>query len=255
MSELRLQKILARAGLGSRRKCEAILAEGRVTVNGDAVTEPGSKADPEADDIRVDGAPVALEQKVVYAFNKPPGCVTTADDPQGRSTVFDFLSALPCRVFPVGRLDLDTGGLLILTNDGQLANRINHPSNKIFKTYEAWTDGVPDEADLDRLRAGVILDGRPTAPAGARVLKTEEREFAAKRSKAEKARRAECALLEIRIAEGRKRQVKRMAREIGLKVLALKRTRIGGLELGGLKPGELKELSEEEIDKIFSEEV
>lgn len=251
MTELRLQKILARAGLGARRKCEAIIADGRVTVNGETVTEPGAKADPETDDVRVDGQPVTPDTKVYYAFNKPPGCVTTADDPQGRKTVFDFLHGLPCRVFPVGRLDLDTEGLLILTNDGLLANRINHPSHKVFKTYEAWIDGVPDEAALDRLRAGVMLDGRPTAPAEVRVLKTEEREITLRRRKTRKVCRATCALLEIRIAEGRKRQVKRMAKEIGFRVAELKRTRIGRLELGGLKPGELRPLSGEDIEKIF----
>lgn len=225
-----------------------------MTVNGKTISEPGSKADPDADDIRVDGRPVPPEKRLVVAFNKPAGCVTTAADTHGRETVFAYLRALPCRVFPVGRLDLDTEGLLLLTNDGALANRIAHPTNKIIKTYEAWVAGragkTPAEKDLEPLRGGVVLDGRPTAPAEARILKTEEREIPAGKSGG-KTRRASRALVEIRIGEGRKRQVRRMFREIGCDVVSLKRTRIGGLALGGLKKGKYRMLEEKEIEKIF----
>lgn len=254
MADERIQKILARAGFGSRRKCEELIAAGRVSVNGAVASEPGVCADAARDSIALDGLPITLETPVVFAFNKPPGCVTTVSDPQGRKTVVDFFSGVPARVFPVGRLDLDTEGLLIMTNDGALANRVTHPGNKVFKTYEAWVNGVPDEAALERLRTGVTIDEKITSPAEVEILETQTREIAVKKRKGKKTRETPCALLQIRIAEGRKRQVKRMVREISLTVIALKRTRIGALALGDLPQGKFKHLGQADIDLIFAPE-
>ena len=213
----RLQKVLAQAGLGSRRTCEDLIAAGRVTVNGEVATL-GTRADPEADDIEVDGARIGVRQGLAhYLLNKPAGVVTTASDPQGRPTVVALVPADP-RVYPVGRLDADTEGLLLLTNDGELAHRLTHPSFGVDKEYLAEVTGTPSRGALRRLREGVELDDGPTAPARVSLVGDHT--------------------LRITIHEGRNRQVRRMCEAVGHPVRRLVRVRIGPLADRRLPPGE-----------------
>jgi 23S rRNA pseudouridine2605 synthase len=222
----RLQKVLARAGLASRRVCEDLVAEGRVTVNGE-VAELGRRVDAERDVIEVDGALVPTAPGLVYyALNKPAGVVTTAADTHGRPTVVDLVPAEP-RVFPVGRLDADSEGLLLLTNDGELTHRLTHPSFGVEKEYVASVEGDPSPAALRRLREGIELDDGPTAPA--------------------KVARLEAGVVRITIHEGRNRQVRRMCEAVGHPVTRLVRTRIGPLADRRLKPGEWRPLSGAEV--------
>ena len=236
--EERLQKIISGAGLCSRRQAERLMAEGRVTVNGRAVVEPGFKADPARAVILVDGRPLGPPEKFVYyMFHKPAGCLTTLDDPQGRPTIQPFLAELPARVFPVGRLDMDVEGLLILTNDGPLARRLMHPSSLVPKVYRVKVDGLPDETDLARLRDGRLNIGdRPAAVAGAELLKTAREGTAGAR-----------AWLSLTLTEGRRRQVKRMCSAIGHPVLKLKRVSYAGLELGRLRLAQVRSLTPAEV--------
>lgn len=233
----RLQKILSEIGIASRRKAEGLILEGRVTVNGKVATL-GMKADPLKDYIKVDGKLIAGPEKeikkVYLIFNKPRGVVTTLHDPEGRPTVKDFLKGVKYRVFPVGRLDYDSEGLLLLTNDGDFAHAILHPSKKIPKTYIVKVKGVLDEEEIDKLRKGIRLEDGITAPAKIRkIRKTENNSW-----------------LEITIHEGRKRQIRRMLERIGHPVLKLKRTGINGLSLGDLKSGELRPLTPAELKLI-----
>ena len=222
----RLQKVLAQAGLGSRRACEELIAAGRVRVNG-AVAELGRRVDTEVDAVEVDGVPVGVRPGLVhYLLNKPAGVVTTADDPQGRPTVIDLVPAEP-RVFPVGRLDLDTEGLLLLTNDGELAHRLTHPSFGVDKEYLAQVEGRPGRAALRRLREGVELDDGPTAPAKVGVVAP--------------------GLLRIVIHEGRNRQVRRMCEAVGHPVQRLVRSRIGPIADRRLRPGAWRALTLDEV--------
>jgi 23S rRNA pseudouridine2605 synthase len=222
----RLQKILARAGFGSRRASEALIAAGRVRVNGE-VAALGDRADPEIDRIEVDGAVVGIRPGLVhYLLNKPAGVVTTASDPHGRPTVVGLVPAEP-RVFPVGRLDADTEGLLLLTNDGELAHRLTHPSFGVDKEYLADVEGRPTRGALRRLREGVELDDGPTAPA--KVSLVGDR------------------LLRITIHEGRNRQVRRMCDAVGLPVRRLVRVRIGPIADRRLAPGEWRALEPDEV--------
>ena len=222
----RLQKVLAQAGLGSRRTCEDLIAEGRVTVNGEVATL-GTRADPEADDIEVDGARIGVRQGLAhYLLNKPAGVVTTASDPQGRPTVVALVPADP-RVYPVGRLDADTEGLLLLTNDGELAHRLTHPSFGVDKEYLAEVNGTPSRGALRRLREGVELDDGPTAPARVSLVGDHT--------------------LRITIHEGRNRQVRRMCEAVGHPVRRLVRVRIGPLADRRLPPGEWRPLTQAEV--------
>jgi 23S rRNA pseudouridine2605 synthase len=222
----RLQKVLARAGVASRRACEELIAARRVRINGQVATL-GDRVDPEHDLVELDGAPLALAAGLVhYLLNKPAGIVTTADDPQGRRTVVDLVPAEP-RVFPVGRLDLDTEGLLLLTNDGELAHRLTHPSFGVDKEYLAEVEGRPSRGSLRRLREGVELDDGPTAPAQVSLV--------------------EPTVLRITIHEGRNRQVRRMCEAVGHPVRRLVRTRIGPLAERRLAPGEWRELTPDEV--------
>jgi 23S rRNA pseudouridine2605 synthase len=222
----RLQKVLARAGVASRRACEELIAARRVRVNGQVATL-GDRVDPEHDLVELDGAPLALATGLVhYLLNKPAGVVTTAEDPQGRRTVVDLVPAEP-RVFPVGRLDLDTEGLLLLTNDGELAHRLTHPSFGVDKEYLAEVEGRPSRGALRRLREGVELEDGPTAPAQVSLV--------------------EPTVLRITIHEGRNRQVRRMCEAVGHPVRRLVRTRIGPLAERRLAPGEWRELSPDEV--------
>jgi 23S rRNA pseudouridine2605 synthase len=222
----RLQKVLARAGLGSRRTCEELIEAGRVTVGGE-VAALGRRVDPDHDLVAVDGVPIGIRPDLVhYLLNKPAGVVTTASDPQGRPTVVDLVPAEP-RVFPVGRLDADTEGLLVLTNDGDLAHRLTHPSFGVEKEYLAAVEGTPTRGTVRRLREGVDLDDGPTAPA--RVAQVGP------------------SLLRIAIHEGRNRQVRRMCEAVGHPVTRLVRTRIGPLADRRLAPGEWRPLAVAEV--------
>lgn len=225
----RLQKVLASVGYGSRRVCEELIGEGRVTVNGE-VAILGRRVDPESDEIKVDGAPVAAKPGLVhYLLNKPPGVVTTASDPQGRPVVTDLVPADP-RVFPVGRLDFDTEGLLILTNDGDLTHRLSHPSFGVEKEYLAHVEGTVDRRALSRLRSGIELDDGMTAPAKVSTIGAD--------------------VIRLTIHEGRNRQVRRMCEAVGHPVVRLVRTRIGPITDPDLKPGTWRELTHQEVRKL-----
>jgi len=230
----RLQKILAHAGVASRRAAEKLIAEGRVTVNGTTVREMGTKADPATDNIRVDGRRLKPADTLRYILlNKPPGYVTTRSDPQRRPTVIDLLRGVREYVYPVGRLDYDTAGLLLLTNDGDLAARLTHPRHGVERTYEARIAGVPDAGALEHLRRGIPLDGRRTLPADVTLLSRGQSD--------------RDGVLMMTIREGRNRQVRRMCEAVGHPVRALTRTRIGPLSDKRLKPGMWRELTLEEI--------
>jgi 23S rRNA pseudouridine2605 synthase len=225
----RLQKVLARAGLGSRRACEELIADGRVRVNG-VVAELGARADPEHDVVEVDGVPVGVRSGLVhYLLNKPPGVVTTASDPQGRPTVVELVPSDP-RVFPVGRLDADTEGLLLLTNDGDLAHRVTHPSHGVEKEYLAEVEGTPSRGALRQLRQGVELEDGVTAPAKVGLLGD--------------------GVVRLTIHEGRKRQVRRMCAAVGHPVRRLVRVRIGPVTDGRLQPGEWRALTQAEVRSL-----
>jgi 23S rRNA pseudouridine2605 synthase len=225
----RLQKVLARVGIGSRRVCEDLIAEGRVLVDGE-VAVLGRRVDVETALIELDGAPIGVRPDLVhYLLNKPAGVVTTADDPEGRPTVVGLVPTEP-RVFPVGRLDFGTEGLLLLTNDGELAHRLTHPSFGVEKEYVAELQGSPSRATLRRLREGIELDDGVTAPARAALL--------------------EPSVLRLTIHEGRNRQVRRMCDAIGHPVVRLIRTRIGPLADRSLAPGAWRELTGDELRSL-----
>jgi 23S rRNA pseudouridine2605 synthase len=230
----RLQKLLARAGIGSRRACEELIAAGRVTVDGE-VARLGARADPERQRVELDGVPVVVRDDLVYyLLNKPVGVVSTADDPQGRATVLDLVPPHP-RVFPVGRLDADTSGLILLTNDGELTQLMTHPSHGVRKTYLAEVIGVPSARALHDLRHGVDLDDGPTAPASAKIVQ----------------RRGDRAAVEIAIHEGRNRQVRRMLDAVGHPVQRLVRTRVGPVHDRSLAPGTWRALRPSEVRALY----
>lgn len=231
----RLQKFMARHGLASRRACEEIIASGRVKVNGKTVTEMGFSVDPSRDRVLVDGRVLREPEKKIYIMlNKPRGYITSLRDPRGRKIVTDLLDGVTERVFPAGRLDYDSEGLLLLTNDGELSFGLTHPGHIVTKTYRVRVRGIPSERDLDALARGVMLDDGMTAPAS--VIFIDEREGN--------------ALVEITITEGRNRQVRRMFEKLGFEVIRLKRTRIGGLHLGELKTGQFRHLKESEVKAL-----
>ena len=238
----RLQKVLSQAGLASRRAAEDLIAQGRVTVNGTTVTEMGTKADPAADDIRVDGRRVKSAERARYILlNKPAGYVTTRSDPQRRPTVIDLIAGVREYVYPVGRLDYDTEGLLLLTNDGDLAAKLTHPRHGVERTYEARVAGMPDAEAIERLRTGIPLDGRRTLPADVTLLSRG-------RSNAGHASRQERdAVLLMTIREGRNRQVRRMLEAVSHPVKSLRRVRVGPISDRQLKPGQWRELTAEEV--------
>jgi 23S rRNA pseudouridine2605 synthase len=222
----RLQKVLARTGIGSRRVCDELIAEGRVTVNGE-IAELGRRVDAARDLIEIDGAPISVAEGLVhYLLNKPRGVVTTATDPQGRQTVVSLVPAEP-RVFPVGRLDVDTEGLLLLTNNGELAHRLTHPSFGVEKEYVAEVRGRPSPATLRTLRNGVDLDDGRTAPARVSLVSP--------------------TVVRITIHEGRNRQVRRMCDAVGHPVVRLVRVRIGPVTDRRLRPGEWRPLTAKEL--------
>ncbi|MCM3077950.1 MULTISPECIES: pseudouridine synthase [Brevibacillus] len=232
----RLQKVLAHAGVASRRHCEELIVQGKVQVNGQVVRELGTRVDPGQDRIVVSGRPIRLEQHVYLMLNKPTGVITSVSDPRGRRVVTDLLKGLKERVYPVGRLDFNTSGLLLLTNDGELANKLAHPSYEIDKVYRAWVKGVPAPDKLAKLANGIMLEDGMTAPGEARMVK--------------KSTGNEKALLEIMIHEGRNRQVRRMCAAIGHPVLALERIRLGFLTLEGLSQGQFRPLTSDEVERL-----
>lgn len=234
----RLQKILSGAGIASRRAAEAYISEGRVSVNGETVTELGTKADPHVDDIRVDGRRIKPATRRVYILMyKPRGYITSRSDPQKRPTVIDLLSKGGVRdyVYPVGRLDYESEGLLLLTSDGDLAARLTHPSHEVEREYHARVRGVPDRHAIERLAKGIMLEGRKTAPADVKLLKVMETDDGAD------------GVVAIVVHEGRNRQVRRMCEAIGHPVVRLRRVRIGPITDDRIRPGEFRELDAREI--------
>ncbi|HEX5714018.1 MAG TPA: pseudouridine synthase [Solirubrobacterales bacterium] len=226
---MRLAKFLAHGGVASRRKAELIISKGRVTVGGEVVTDPALDVS-ESDDVCVDGSPVGgAEVREVWLVNKPVGVVSTAREPGARAAVVELVDS-PARLYPVGRLDADSTGLLLLTNDGELANQLTHPRYEVAKTYRARLAKAPTDKDLQRLRRGVELEDGPTAPAEVdRVARHE---------------------IELTLREGRNRQVRRMAEAVGNRVVELRRVRFGPLELGGLAVGGARRLSDAEVDLL-----
>ncbi len=235
MAKDRLQKILSAHGVASRRKAELMLLAGRIKVNGAVVTELGTKADPDKDHIEVDGRPLThIGERLYVALHKPAGYVTTVSDPQGRPTVMDLVTGVKERVYPVGRLDFLTSGLILLTNDGDFAHTMMHPRHEIPKYYLCHVSGTPGPQALRTLSSGVTLEDGLTAPARVRTVGQVGGD----------------ALLEIVIHEGRNRQVRRMMEAVGHEVRNLVRTRIGNLALGGLTPGQWRYLRQEEADAL-----
>lgn len=235
----RLQKILAQAGVASRRKCEELILQGKVEVNDEVVTTLGTKVDPSVDVIKVNGKTIGAEKKVYMMLNKPKGVITSASDPQGRKIVNDYLKGVSERLYPVGRLDYDTEGLLLLTNDGDFAHMLTHPKHHVPKTYIATVKGVPHGTALDKLKKGIMLEDGMTAPAEVEYQDIDpEGKF---------------ATISITITEGRNRQVRRMFDAINHPVNKLKRIAFGDLFLGNLKRGLSRPLTKEEIEGLYKQ--
>jgi 23S rRNA pseudouridine2605 synthase len=231
----RLQKIISQAGITSRRAAEELILAGRVTVNGTVVTELGTKADPSADRITVDGKPVKPVSEHLYILlNKPVGYMTTLDDPGGRQLVTDLLKDIKERVYPVGRLDYNTEGLLLLTNDGEWANRLMHPRHEIDKEYHVRIRGKAHQSQLDQLANGVMIDDRKTAPATVKLIKEGEQND----------------WISITIHEGRNRQIRRMCEAVSLSVVRLRRVRYGAVWMGDLKIGQYRLLTGDEVNGL-----
>ncbi|ACI20189.1 MULTISPECIES: pseudouridine synthase [Thermodesulfovibrio] len=230
----RLQKILSDYGIASRRHAEELIKEGRVTVNGQ-IAVIGQKADPEKDYIKVDGKLlIKPEPKVYYAFYKPRKVITALLDPQGRPTIRDFIKGIKFRIYPVGRLDFDSEGLLLLTNDGELAYKVMHPSSQIEKTYMVKVDGIVEPETIEKLRKGIKIEGKLAVPVSVHLVK---------KLKAN-------SWIKITLHEGRKRQIRKMLERVGHPVIRLIRIAIDGVKLGDLKPGQLRPLTKEEIEKL-----
>lgn len=232
----RLQKVIANSGYSSRRKAEELIKEGRVLVNGKKVTTLGTKIEPH-DVVCIDGVILKREQKEYYLFYKPRGVITTTSDEKGRKIVMDYFNT-DKRLYPVGRLDYDASGLLIITNDGDLANFIMHPKNKIEKRYVVKLDKIISGYDIKRLKAGIKLDNSICYPVKVKLKKKDKK--------------TNTSIVEIVITEGKNHQVKRMFAEIGYKVLKLKRESIGNLNLKGLKSGEYRRITKKEIRELYN---
>ncbi len=228
---MRLAKFLAHGGVASRRKAEEIVAAGRVSVGGEVVRDPARDVG-QGDEVRVDGSLVGVEAREVWAVDKPVGVVSTAREPGGRRAVVELVDS-EARLYPVGRLDADSSGLLLLTNDGELANLLTHPRYEVAKVYEATLQRPPSEGDLRRLAEGVELDDGPTAPAEVRRLGERQ--------------------VEIVLREGRNRQVRRMAEAVANEVVALRRVRFGPIELGALAEGDSRRLSDDEVAALWED--
>ena len=232
---MRLQKYMALSGVASRRKSEEMIKNGQVKVNNITITELGTIIDPDKDKVIVDDKSIKIESKKVYIMlNKPVGYVSTLRDEKDRRIVTDLIEGVPERIYPIGRLDADTTGLILLSNDGDLAFKLTHPSKKIPKKYIAIVEGTPNKKELEKIRNGILIDGRKTAPANVKVSKKFD----------------EDSILEIEIHEGRNRQVKKMCQAINHPVKKLKRVSIGEIELGGLNIGNWRYLNDEELDYL-----
>ncbi|WP_313798440.1 23S rRNA pseudouridine(2605) synthase RluB [Cytobacillus sp.] len=231
----RLQKVIAHAGFASRRKAEELIKEGHVRVNGKTVKELGVKVS-SSDRVEVNGIPVEREEPVYFLLYKPRGVISSVTDDKGRKVVTDFFQQIEQRIYPVGRLDFDTSGLLLLTNDGEFANMLMHPKNEIEKVYVAKVKGIPSREKMRSLEKGIRLEDGKTAPAQTKVLSIDKKK--------------QTAIIELTIHEGRNRQVRRMLEAIGHPVLKLKRERYGFLTLQGLKAGEARELTAHEVKQL-----
>lgn len=231
----RLQKVIAHAGIASRRKAEELILAGKVTVNGKVVNELGVKVSP-SDKVEVEGIPLEREEPVYFLFYKPRGVISSVSDDKGRKTVMDFFPEIEQRIYPVGRLDYDTSGLLLLTNDGEFANLLMHPSSEIEKVYIAKVKGIPTREKLRALEKGIVLEDGKTAPAKAKMLSLDKRKGT--------------AIVELVIHEGRNRQVRRMFEAIGHPVIKLRREGYAFLNLHGLKAGEARELTAHEVKQL-----
>ena len=235
--EERLQKVMAELGVASRRKCEELILQGKVTVNGQITTELGTKVDKQNAIILVEGIKITNKIKKVYLLlNKPIGYITSAKDQFDRPTVIDLISEINVRLYPVGRLDFDTEGLLILTNDGDLTFKITHPSHNVTKTYTALVDGRVQEEAIELFEKGVVIEDYKTAPAKLEILKYINND----------------TLINITIHEGKNRQIRKMCDAIGHSILRLKRISIGDLKLGDLSTGHYRHLNKEEIEYLYS---
>lgn len=231
----RLQKVIAQAGIASRRKAEKLILDGRVKVNGKVVTELGTKVSAQ-DRVEVEEIPVEKEPPVYFILYKPRGVISSVKDDKGRKVVTDFFTDINERIYPVGRLDYDTSGLLIMTNDGEFANLLMHPSSEMEKVYVAKTKGIPTRENLQKLEKGIQLSDGKTAPAKLKLLSFDKKK--------------QTSIVELAIHEGRNRQVRRMFEAIGTEVLKLKRERVGFLTLAGLKAGEARELTPHEVKQL-----
>lgn len=232
---MRLQKYMALCGVASRRKSEEIITAGRVKVNDKITLEMGTKINPKKDIVKVDDRVIREEKNMIYIMlNKPMGYVTTLKDEKRRRTVIDLIEDVSERIYPVGRLDADTTGLLLLTNDGDLTYKLTHPSSEIIKRYIAIVEGVPNRMELEAFRNGIMLEGRKTAKASVKIAKRYEDE----------------SILDISIHEGRNRQIKKMCERINHPVKKLKRVALGELEIGGLDVGNWRYLNEEELEYL-----
>ncbi|MCB5053107.1 rRNA pseudouridine synthase [Streptococcus mutans] len=234
---MRINKYIAHAGVASRRKAEELIKQGLVTLNGQMVTELATTVK-SGDRVEVEGQPIYNEEKVYYLLNKPRGVISSVRDDKGRQTVVDLLPEVKERIYPVGRLDWDTSGLLILTNDGDFTDKMLHPRHEIDKVYVARVKGLASKDNLRPLTKGIVIDGKKTQPAHYRIVKTDR----------EKNR----SVVELTIHEGRNHQVKKMFEAVGLMVDKLSRTRFGTLDLSGLNPGEARRLNKKEISQLYN---
>ena len=237
MEEMRLQKYMAECGVASRRKCEEYIQNGNVKVNGVVETTLGTKINVEKDIVEVFDKVIGKENKVYILLNKPVGYVTTVNDEKGRSTVMELLKDVKEKVVPVGRLDMYTSGLLLLSNDGEFIYKVTHPKHETTKTYVVKTRGIPTEKDIEKLKTGVVIDGYTTSPAKVEILLKDKKN--------------DISRIWIQIHEGRNRQVRKMCEAVGLSVIALKREGVGNLTCEGLEKGSYRHLTEEEVRDIL----
>ncbi|KAF1304222.1 MULTISPECIES: pseudouridine synthase [Enterococcus] len=233
----RLQKVIAHAGIASRRKAEQLIIDGRVKINGEVVTELGIKVQKQ-DRVEVDDIPIYQEEPVYFLFYKPRGVISAVSDDKGRKVVVDYLSGVTERIYPVGRLDYDTSGLLLLTNDGEFSQKLTHPKHQVDKVYVAKVKGIADKRRLAPLARGIKVEGKKTAPARFTILSTDTK--------------AETSIVELTIHEGRNHQVKNMLMAVGYPVQKLKREKYGELTLGKLRPGEYRELNKKEVSSLLN---
>lgn len=234
----RLQKVMAHAGVASRRKAEEYILAGRVKVNGEVVRTLGAKVSPK-DKVEVDDVPIYQEEPVYYMLYKPRGVISAVSDDKKRTVVTEYLTDVSERIYPVGRLDYDTSGLLLLTNDGEFSQRLTHPKYKVEKVYVAKVKGIADKRSLAPLARGVFIEGKKTAPAKFTILSTDQK--------------AQTSIIELTIHEGRNHQVKNMLQAVGFPVQKLKRERYGQLTLGTLRPGEYRPLSKFEVSQLLNQ--